>query len=100
MGAIPGIFAEFGSRDSLGRPIDLSSRKTIYNYTSREGENITGESRTSITENEASALTYANMIPGEDGWDPRGMMSKLPVPANIRVDDVTVSWDAVNDARG
>lgn len=100
MGTAPGIFAEFGSRDTLGNLLDLSARKTVYSYTTRDGEKLSGESRTTISDSEASTLTYANMIPGNDGWDPRSMMMPLPAPANVSVDDTTVSWDAVPDARG
>lgn len=100
MGTAPGMFAEFGSRDSLGNFIDLSARKTVYHYTTRDGEKLSGESRTTITDSEASELTYAKMIPGNDGWDPRSMMKSLDAPSNVCTDDVNVKWDAVPEARG
>lgn len=99
MGTVPGLFAEYGSRDSEGYSVDLSARKSQYSY-SHEGEKKSGSSRTSITEDEASQLVYANMIPGEDGWDPRAMMIQLPAPENIDISDNAVKWTPVPDARG
>lgn len=100
MGTAPGLFAEYGSRDSEGNSVDLSDRKTTYNYTSREGVKCSGSSRTSITEDEASELIYANMIPGDDGWDPRTMMTRLPAPERVNVSPKSVKWTPVPDARG
>ncbi len=99
MGTAPTLFAEFGSHDSEGNHLDLTNRKSTYNYT-REGEKMSGESRTSISEEEASQLVYANMIPGADGWDPRQMMTRLPAPENINVSKKAVNWTAVPEARG
>lgn len=99
MGTAPGLFAEYGSRDADGNDVDLSGRKTTYSY-SHEGERRSGESRTSISEDEAAKLVYVNMIPGDDGWDPRSMMVRLPAPDNINVSDSDVKWTPVPDARG
>lgn len=100
MGTSPGIFAENGSHDIDGNPLDLTNRKTTYKYTTREGEKRSGTSRVSITDAEADSMIYENIIPGNDGWDPRSMMRTLPPPANVSVSDSHVSWDAVPDARG
>lgn len=100
MGTAPGIFAEYGSRDIDGNEVDLSGRKTLYNYTTREGEKKSGTSRTSISAEEAAGLTYENMIPGNNGWDPRAMMATLPAPAKVTVDSRTVKWEPVDGARG
>jgi pectinesterase len=100
MGTIPGLFAEYGSHDHDGNPLDLTARKTTYSYTSREGEKFSGTSRTSITDDEASDLVYANMIPGNDGWDPRAMMASLPAPASVEVSTSSVKWEPVPGARG
>ncbi len=99
MGTVPGLFAEYGSRDSEGNNLDLSARKSTYNYT-HEGEKISGNSRTSITEDEASQLVYANMMPGTDGWDPRSMMNRLPAPEKVNVSPKSVNWTAVPEAKG
>ena len=99
MGTAPGLFAEYGSRDADGNSVDLSARKTEYSYT-HEGKKKSGSSRTSITQDEADQLVYANMIPGEDGWDPRAIMNRLPAPESIKVSDNGVNWTPVQDARG
>lgn len=100
MGTAPGLFAEYGSHDTEGNLLDTHERKTTYSYTSGEGEKLSGTSRTSISEQEAAELTYDNMIPGDDGWDPRSMMTQLPAPASVDVSSSTVEWAAVPDARG
>ena len=99
MGTAPGIFAEYASHDIDGRELDLNGRKTVYTYT-REGVRMNGTSRTSISADEAAELVYENMIPGNDGWDPRSMMVALPAPGNVSVDRQSVRWEPVADARG
>ncbi|MDR2146587.1 MAG: pectin esterase, partial [Tannerella sp.] len=75
MGSVPALFAEYGSRDTTGNLLDLSQRKTEYN--GRDG--VSGSCRTTLTKDEADKLVYENIIPGDDGWDPRRMI-KLNSP--------------------
>ena len=54
MGTIPALFAEYNTSDAKGNPIDLSQRKTEYQYKDRStGEQVKGTSRTTISKEEA-----------------------------------------------
>lgn len=74
MGGVPSLYAEYDSRDAEGNVLDLSQRKS--DYVGRDEHRPTGTSRTSITQEEADAMVYENIIPGNDGWDPRSFMKK------------------------
>lgn len=101
MGAIPALFAEYGSRDSQGNLLDLSQRKTNYTYKDRAtGNAINGSCPATITEQEATRYTYNNMVKGKDGWNPRLFMASLPAPAALQYSNGTLTWKAVGKARG
>lgn len=74
MGTIPGLFAEYNSRDTEGNMLDLSCRKT--EYEGRGDEAGKGSCRASITKDEADKLTYERIIMRNDGWNPRAFMNK------------------------
>lgn len=99
MGAIPALFAEYDSRDADGKVLDLSRRKTEYEG---RGENNPpkGSCRATITKEEADSYVYERIIPGNDGWDPRTMMEKLPAPQKLKKQGAKVSWKTVSAAAG
>lgn len=97
MATVPALFAEYGSHDIEGKPIDLSKRKTYYKYRGREGG---GSCPATISAEEASKYTYENMISSRDGWDPRAMMVKLDAPKEMTYTDGTLSWKPVEGAAG
>ncbi len=99
MGAIPGLFAEYDSRDAEGNVLDLSLRKTEYDG---RGPNNPpkGSCRAIVTKEEADSYVYERIIPGNDGWDPRTMMEKLPAPQNLKKQGTKITWKAVSDAAG
>ena len=99
MGAIPGLFAEYDSRDTEGNVLDLSLRKTEYDG---RGPNNPpkGSCRAIVTKEEADSYVYERIIPGNDGWDPRTMMEKLPAPQNLKKQGTKITWKAVSDAAG
>ena len=99
MGAIPGLFAEYDSRDAEGNVLDLSLRKTEYDG---RGPNNPpkGSCRATVTKEEADSYVYERIIPGNDGWDPRTMMEKLPAPQNLKKQGTKITWKAVSDAAG
>ncbi len=99
MGTVPGLFAEYNTRDAQGNVVDLSQRKSEYTYT-KDGEKITGTSRTTITAEEAANYTYENVIMQQDGWDPHGMMEQLPAPKQIRLKENILQWEKVPNAVG
>lgn len=101
MGTIPGSFAEYNSRDMQGNVLDLSKRKTNYQYKDRAtGEIISGKCRATLTKTEAAEYTYENMIPGDDNWNPRGIMEELRAPRNLIYQQGTLTWQPVKNAIG
>lgn len=96
MGAIPALFAEYNSMDADGNPVDLSNRRTEYEYTDGDtGQKVTGTCKATLTDEEAAAYTYEAITRGTDGWNPRKLMEAVSAPANMRYDAAssTLSWD-------
>lgn len=75
MGAIPSLFAEYGSKDIKGNLIDLSDRKT--EYKGRGDNPVIGSCRATVTAEEASEMNYKNIILSKDNWDPRKIILAL-----------------------
>lgn len=101
MGTIPGIFAEYNSHDIHGNMLDLSKRKTSYQYKERNtGKEISRRCRATITKEEADKYVYENMIPGDDGWNPRAIMEELKSPRNLVYQQGTLAWQPVKNAIG
>jgi len=75
MGAIPSLFAEYGSKDTKGKLIYLSERKT--DYKGRGDNPPTVTCRATITAEEASEMNYKNIILSKDNWDPRKIILTL-----------------------
>ncbi len=93
------MFAEYDSRDAEGNVLDLSQRKTEYDG---RGQNNPpkGSCRATITKEEADGYVYERIIPGDDGWNPRTMMEKLPAPRKLKKQGLKVSWKNVSAAAG
>ena len=102
MGAIPKLFVEYGSHDAQGQPLDLTKRKTQYEYTMRQtGDKVSGHRPAITTRQEADSLyIYENMINAQDGWNPRQLMIQLPSPAKVRSSRNQLSWKPVSEAIG
>lgn len=76
--------------------LDLSKRKTEYQYKDRQtGKEVSGTCQATITKEEADKYTYENMIPGNDGWNPRIMMEKLGSPRSLVYQQGTLKWNPV-----
>ena len=89
-GAIPKLFAEYNSMYPNGDPVDLGSRRTIYN----------GETRQAVlSREEAAEYTYENVIYKRDSWDPKSYFELVSKPANITMSEGNVlSWNACSYA--
>ena len=95
------MLAEYNSRDAQGNVLDLSKRKTEYQYKDRQtGKEVSGTCQATITKEEADKYTYENMIPGNDGWNPRIMMEKLGSPRSLVYQQGTLKWNPVKNAIG
>jgi pectin methylesterase-like acyl-CoA thioesterase len=101
MGAIPAVFADYGTMDAAGNPVDLSQRISNYEYDVKDADgNVTstvkGTAKSSLTDAEAATYTYENVIMRSgDTWDPR-MISEAPgKPSNVQISGFALSWDNV-----
>ncbi|WP_448778792.1 pectinesterase family protein [Bacteroides congonensis] len=93
MGALPRLFAEYNSKDASGMLIDLSQRRTQYEYTDDLGQIVTGTSSAILSTSEAAKYTYDNIIREGDDWNPRFLMEKVSAPANLTRENNRLSWD-------
>ena len=64
------------------------------------GKEVSGTCQATITKEEADKYTYENMIPGNDGWNPRIMMEKLGSPRSLVYQHGTLKWNPVKNAIG
>ncbi|MCV9388825.1 pectinesterase family protein [Reichenbachiella ulvae] len=101
MGAIPAVFADYGTMDQAGNPVDLSQRISDYEYEDRDtGETITGTAKNNLTDEEAAAYTYGNiMLRSGDDWDPRFIMDAPQAPQSLSISENTLSWEDNQYAR-
>lgn len=100
MGAIPAVFADYGTMDAQGNPMDLSQRIEDYEYDIKEGnvvtETIKGKAKKSLTDEEAAQYTLSNSMKGTDDWDPRTITEATQAP--VLTYNGQLSWNAVNYA--
>jgi len=105
MGAIPAVFADYGTIDANGNPVDVSQRISNYEYDVKDGNGnvintITGTAKSSLTDLEAAAYTYENVIlRSGDTWDPRMMTEAPDKPGNVKVNGANITWDHTPYAR-
>ena len=78
----PTRFAEYNSVNANGAAIDLSQRATTINGT---------PNKPVLTEQEASVIGDMTNTFGD--WQPTLLTEQAPVPANVSVQGVTLTWD-------
>ena len=105
MGAIPAVFADYGTMNATGNPVDLSQRISNYEYDVKDANGnvintVHGTAQNSLTDDQAATYTYENVIlRGGDTWDPR-MIAEAPAkPVNVKMSGSVVSWDNVAYSR-
>ncbi|MDR0833237.1 MAG: Ig-like domain-containing protein [Candidatus Symbiothrix sp.] len=96
MGAIPAIFADYGTMDKNGNPLDLSQRIEDYEYDDN-GTTIRGKAKKSLTDEEASQYTLQNVMRGTDDWDPLATTEATETPI-VAIDQTILSWASVDYA--
>ena len=84
----PEVFAEYNSVDKNGIAVDLTSRKLTF-----EGGT---QASAVLTEEQVSELSIANVMGGEDEWNPLAYTEQAPVPTNVNIKDSNLSWDSNN----
>lgn len=92
----PAIFADYGTVNSSGQLVDISQRRSSYPVS---GGNVSAKS--SLTDNEAAAYTYENVILRTgDAWDPRLIAEAPGQPTNVKINtSFKLTWDAVSYTR-
>ena len=103
MSTIPAWFVEYNSKDGNNNDVDLSSRKTHYQYTVNE-QVIEGYSTyervvtATLTAEQAAKFTLQNVLGGTDSWLPTDYTYETAAPV-VSASGSTISWNAVDDAR-
>lgn len=87
-GGWPARFAEYNTVDSKGNVIDLKGRKKIF---ADEHEN-----NPILTAEEAAFYTIANVLGGEDDWDPTEATEQASAPRNVKIANTVITWDNSN----
>jgi len=99
MGAIPALFAEYGSVNASGNPVNVSGRNTSFSYTSGSST-INGSSpKAVLSAEEAAVYTLENVTKGSDNWNARLKTETTPIPFNLRISDGKLMWNHVDGAR-
>ena len=80
MGGLPTVFAEHGTTDWLGHPLDLSKRCSRYWVQNEQKDTIWCTSKAVITADEAALYTIENVLSGKDQWRPREVSSRPDAP--------------------
>lgn len=100
MGGWPTIFADYGTVDAAGRPVDLSRRISSYwALNQHTGDTIRCTAKNRLTEAEAALYTIRNVMSGDDGWDPNAFCKPLPA-VRTRQKGRRLTWHPVSGARG
>ena len=105
MGAIPAVFADYGTMDASGNPVDLSERISNYEYDVKDAagnvtNTVTGTAKKSLSDAEAATYTYENVIlRSGDTWDPRIISEAPEKPANVILTGSELTWDNVPFSR-
>ena len=82
----PKRFAEYNSTTSTGAVVDLSGRKKIFANTHENNPVLTAE----------EALEAGNLHNMFGEWDPTLLTEQAPIPANVKIDGQTITWDGSN----
>ncbi len=105
MGAIPVIFADYNTLDANGVPVDLSQRISYYEYDVKDANGnvtgtVSGTAKNFLTDAEAVAYTYENVIlRSSDTWDPRMLAEPPASPSNVNVNGTVISWNSAAYSR-
>lgn len=84
-GGWPARFAEYNSTTASGTVISLSGRKTIFADTH--------ENNPILTKEEADFYTVANVMGGDDDWDPTSLTEQASAPTNVKIAGTLLTWD-------
>ena len=98
MSTLPKVYADYGTVDAEGRPVDLSQRINRY-YNIVGNDTVWGICKNRLTDEEAAALTIDRVLSGDDGWNPQQQCQSLPAPI-VKAKGNQLTWSPVAGARG
>ena len=84
-GGYPARFAEYNSTTEAGTAIDLSGRKTTFADTHTNNPVLSAV--------EAAEYTLANVMGGDDDWDPTAYTEQASAPVNVVINNNIITWD-------
>ncbi|MBQ9357195.1 MAG: pectin esterase [Prevotella sp.] len=99
MGGLPVLFAEYGTTDWQGHPLDLSKRCSRYWVQNDQRDTVWCTSKAVITADEAALYTVDNVLSGTDQWQPRQVMTACDAPVVGTVGRY-LTWQPVAGAVG
>ena len=94
MGGLPTLWADYNTVDANGNPLDLSQREDTYFYTDSDGNRVEGKAKNYLTDEEAAQYTIANVMSGDDNWQPDLMCEPCDAPV-LTVSGNKLAWEAV-----
>ncbi len=98
MGALPGLFAEYNSHTANGTPVDCSNRKMTFAVD--DVQTPVEYPSAVLTEDEAAEYTIANVLGGNDSWQPNLLTEQAAAPAiGVDADGTTLTWEASDYVR-
>lgn len=90
MQVLPELFAEYNSMTEGGSLVDLSGRTTTFKV---DEEMLTASYNPVLTASEAAQYTIANVLAGDDQWQPNLLTEQAIAPA-LSVDEGVLVWEA------
>lgn len=91
-GTFPGLYAEYGSKDAQGNPIDLSKRQARY-ILQTGGDTLTAPFNPVLDEATAANYTLGNVLGGSDSWKPN-RIALAPAAPTLSFNGSQYSWNA------
>ena len=91
MQVLPELFAEYNSRTESGNEVDLSGRTTTFTV---NDESVTATYNPVLTAEEAAQYTIANVLAGNDQWQPNLLTEQAIAPEVEVSTSGTLTWTA------
>ncbi len=89
-GGWPTAFKEYNSHTASGTPVSLTNRKTVF------GDGHEADTRTPLTAAEVAELSIANVMGGNDDWDPTAATEQASAPTDVTINGTSLTWKENN----
>lgn len=97
MNVVPTKFAEYNSHDASGNPIDLSKRRSFFDFTDKSGVYHSTTINPIMSAQEAANYTISNVCGGTDGWAPDKIAKQISA-RTLTVNGKELSWNHDDNA--